>query len=98
MELTSRRQRRTQGRNERGASRILSSGGFIALTADGCPSLMIPVASAATASALLQRYRDQHCIGASDMRDGCGNIYANEGTLVATVSWGFRRKVNAIPG
>jgi hypothetical protein len=42
------------------------------------------------ASAIFQQYRDHYGIGASDMSEGCGNIYANDGTLVATVSYNGR--------
>ena len=60
------------------------------LAASGCPALRIPVASADMASAMLQQYRDYYGVGASDVSDGCGNIHANDGTLVARVSYNGR--------
>ena len=73
-----------------GAPTVTATGGFLYLAADGCPTLTIPVASADMASAMLSRYRDQYSLGASDLRDRCGNIYADDGTLVATVSYNGR--------
>ena len=69
---------------------LITNGGFITLAAIGCPALRIPVASADMASAMLQRYRNLYGIGASDMSEGFGNIYANNGTLVARVSYNGR--------
>ena len=65
-------------------------GGYIFLAAEGCPTVEIPVASADTAAVLFTQYRDRHGVGASDMKEGCGNIYANDGTLVARVSYNGR--------
>jgi hypothetical protein len=73
-----------------GAATVTSTGGFLSLAADGCPTLRIPVASADKASALLSRYRDRFGIGASDMKEGCGDIRADDGTLVARVSYNGR--------
>ncbi len=39
------------------------------------------------ASAMFQQYRDRNGIGASDMKPNCGNIFADDGTLVAKVSY-----------
>ena len=64
-----------------------SAGGVLSLAADGFPTLMIPVTSADEASALLQRYRNHYGIGASNMSEGCGNVLATDGTLLAKVSY-----------
>jgi hypothetical protein len=69
---------------------VTGTGGFLYLAADGCPTLRIPVASADAASALLSRYRDRFGIGASDLKKGCGDIRADDGTLVARVSYNGR--------
>jgi hypothetical protein len=66
------------------------SGGYIYLAASGCPTLKIPVESADMASAMFQQYRDRNGIGASDMKPHCGNIFADDGTLVAKVSYNGR--------
>jgi hypothetical protein len=71
-------------------SRMTSTNGYLSLAADGCPTLKIPVDSATMASALLSRYRDHFGIGASDMKEGCGDIRADDGTLVARVSYNGR--------
>jgi hypothetical protein len=42
------------------------------------------------ASAMLAAYRDKYCLGASDMNEGCGNIVAEDGTVVARVSYNGR--------
>jgi hypothetical protein len=76
--------------NTKAVSTVNPLGGYIYLAAGGCAILRIPVESADMASAMFQRYRDQNCIGASDMKTGCGNIYANDGTLVAKVSYNGR--------
>jgi hypothetical protein len=73
-----------------GAPTVTGTGGFLYLAADGCPTMRIPVASADRASALLSRYRDRFGIGASDMKQGCGDIHADDGTLVARVSYNGR--------
>jgi len=39
---------------------------------------------------MLAQYRDRYDIGASDMAEGCGNIYADDGALVARVSYNGR--------
>ncbi len=64
--------------------------GYIYLSASGCPTLKIPVKSADVASAMFQQYRDQNEIGASDMNADCGSIFADDGTLVAKVSYNGR--------
>lgn len=64
--------------------------GYLYLSADGCPTLWVLVASADMASAMLAAYRDKYGIGASDMNDGCGNILAEDGALVARVSYNGR--------
>ena len=64
--------------------------GYVYLSADGCPTLRVPVASADMASALLTAYRDKYGIGASDMNDGSGNVIAEDGTLVARVLYNGR--------
>jgi len=66
------------------------SGGYIYLAASGCPILKIPVESADMASAMFQQYRDRNGIGASDMMPHCGSIFADDGTLVANVSYNGR--------
>jgi hypothetical protein len=66
------------------------TGGFLTLAADDCPTLRIPVTSADVASALLSRYRDRFGIGASDMKEACGDIRDDDGTLVAKVSYNGR--------
>jgi hypothetical protein len=66
------------------------SGGYIYLAASGCPTLKIPVESADMASAMFQQYRDRNGIGASDMKSDCGSIFADDGTLVAKVSYNGR--------
>jgi hypothetical protein len=73
-----------------GAPTVTATGGFLYLAADGCPTMRIPVASADAASALLSGYRDRFGIGASDMKRGCGDIRADDGTLVARVSYNGR--------
>jgi hypothetical protein len=65
-------------------------GGYIYLAARGCSTLKIPVESADMAVAMFCRYRDDNYLGASDMKRNCGNIYANDGTLVARVSYNGR--------
>lgn len=65
-------------------------GGYIYLAASGCPTLRIPVASADMASAMLLAYCGRYDIGASEMKAGCGNIHADDGTLVAVVSYNGR--------
>ena len=67
-----------------------NASGYLYLAADGCPTLRIPVDSADMASGALQQYVDRYCIGASDMSAGFGNIYTNDGTLVAKVSFNGR--------
>jgi hypothetical protein len=64
--------------------------GYLLLAAEGCPTIKTRVASADEASALFTQYRDEHGIGASEMKAGCGNIYADDGTLVARVSYNGR--------
>lgn len=64
--------------------------GYLFLAADACPTLKIPVDSADVASAMLAHYRDKYHLGASDLARGCGNIYAQDGTLVAAVSYNGR--------
>jgi hypothetical protein len=65
-------------------------GGFLYLAADACPTLKVPVASADQASALFQQYRDRYCLGASDLNEDCGALYAVDGRLVARVSYNGR--------
>jgi hypothetical protein len=69
---------------------VTKPSGYLLLAADGCPTLRIPVWSAATASALLEQYRDGYGIGASDMKNGCGNLHTDDGKLVARVSYNGR--------
>jgi len=64
--------------------------GVLVLAADACPTLNVPVTSTAEASARWQAYRDQYCLGSSDMSEECGNIYDHTGTLLATVSYNGR--------
>lgn len=64
--------------------------GYIYLAASGCRTLKVPVESADMASAVFQRYRDENGIGASDLKQNCGNIYASDGKLVARVSYNGR--------
>jgi hypothetical protein len=64
--------------------------GYLFLAADGCPTLKVPVTSADAAASLFARYRDHCGIGASGMKEGCGNIYTHEGTIVARVSYNGR--------
>jgi hypothetical protein len=66
------------------------SGGYVYLAASGCAALKIPIQSADMASAMFQQYRDRNGIGASDMKPDCGSIFANDGTLVAKVSYNGR--------
>jgi hypothetical protein len=66
------------------------SGGYIYLAASGCPTLKIPIESADMASAMFQQYRDRNGIGASDMMPHCGSIFADDGTMVANVSYNGR--------
>jgi hypothetical protein len=73
-----------------GTSATTDMRGYLNLAADGCPTLKIPINSATMASALLSRYRDHFGIGASDMKDWCGDIRAKDGTLVARVSYNGR--------
>ena len=68
----------------------LPGGGYIYLAASGCPTLKIPIESADMASAMFQQYRERYGIGASDMKADCGSIFANDGTLVAKVSYNGR--------
>jgi hypothetical protein len=72
------------------ASELMTSGGYIYLAAIGCPTLKIPVQSADMASAMLEQYRDRNGIGASDMKPHSGSIFADDGTLVARVSYNGR--------
>jgi hypothetical protein len=73
------------------AGQLPVCGGYsIYLAASGCPTLKIPVQSADMASAMFQRYRDWNGIGASDMKLDCGSVFANDGTLVAKVSYNGR--------
>jgi hypothetical protein len=67
-----------------------TSGGFLTLAGAGCLTLRIPVGSADEASAMFQGYRDHYCLGESDLSRDCGNIFANDGTLVAMVSYNGR--------
>jgi hypothetical protein len=71
-------------------SKLLVSGGYIYLAATGCPTLRISVQSADMASAMFRQYRDRNGIGASDMKSDCGSIFADDGTLVAKVSYNGR--------
>ena len=64
--------------------------GYLLLTAEGCPTLKLPVTSADAAASLFARYRDYYGIGASDMKEGCGNICSHEGTAIARVSYNGR--------
>lgn len=64
--------------------------GYVFLAADGCPTLKVPVTSADSAASLFARYRNHYGIGASGMKEGCGNIYAYDGTIVARVSYNGR--------
>jgi hypothetical protein len=73
-----------------GSKKAVATEGFILLAAAGCPTRRVLVASAGSASTLFERYRDHFGIGASDMTENCGNIYANDGTLVARVSYNGR--------
>src|SRR5579872_442708 len=72
------------------ANELLVRGGYIYLAASGSPTLKIPVQSADMASAMLQQYRDRNGIGASDMKPHCGSIFADDGTLIAEVSYNGR--------
>jgi len=66
------------------------SGGYIYLAATGCPTLKIPVQSADIASAIFQQFRDRNGIAASDMTADCGSVFADDGTIVAKVSYNGR--------
>ena len=52
--------------------------------------IRFPVDTAGMASAMLLHYRDEHSLGASDLHDRCGDVCANDGTLVARVSYNGR--------
>lgn len=67
-----------------------NSSGYIYLAAVGCPTLRVPVDTANMASAMLTHYRDKYELAASDMQEGCGNIYQNDGELVARASYNGR--------
>lgn len=69
---------------------VTNPSGYVYLAALGAPTVKVPVNTADEASALFGRYRDQYGLGASDLHDRCGNIYANDGTLVARVSYNGR--------
>jgi hypothetical protein len=69
---------------------MTNASGYVYLTAIGAPTAKIPVATADQASAIFARYRDQFGLGASDLHERCGNIYAKDGTLVAKVSYNGR--------
>lgn len=64
--------------------------GYVVLTAAGSPTLRIPVDTADMASAMLLHYCDKHCLGASDLGERCGDVYDDNGTLVARVSYNGR--------
>ncbi len=69
---------------------MTNDSGFVYLAAQGAPTKMVAVESADRASAVFARYRDQYALGASDLHERCGNIYASDGTLVARVSYNGR--------
>jgi hypothetical protein len=68
----------------------MARGGYIYLAADGCPTLKVPVSSADMASAVLGKYRDENGLGSSAFNARCGNVYTNDGKLVARVSYNGR--------
>lgn len=67
-----------------------TAGGFILLSARMCPLLKVPVDSADMASGQMLGYIRQFNLGGSDLSAKCGNIYSNDGTLVARVSYNGR--------
>ena len=69
---------------------MIKSAGYIYLAGEGAPTVKVPVSTADEASAIFTRYRDQHGLGASDLLERSGNIYASDGTLVAKVSYNGR--------
>jgi hypothetical protein len=66
---------------------LTNTSSYVYLAADGAPTLQVPVATADHGSAVFARYRDQYALGASDLHQRCGNIYAEDGTLVARISY-----------
>ena len=76
--------------NNSALRRPIKPNGYLLLAAEGCASLKIAVQSADMASVMFQQYRDRNGIGASDMKSGCGSIFAEDGTLVAKVSYNGR--------
>lgn len=64
--------------------------GYLYLAAVGARTEKVPVDTADRASAVFARYRDRYALGASDLHERCGNIYASDGTLVAKVSYNGR--------
>jgi hypothetical protein len=69
---------------------LTNTSGYVYLAAAGAPTVKAPVSTADQASATFVCYRDQHGLGASDLADRCGNIYATDGSLVARISYNGR--------
>lgn len=62
----------------------------IHLAAKGCATFDLIVVDSASASEVWCSYRDEHNLGASDMKRGCGNVTDESGKLVARVSYNGR--------
>lgn len=60
------------------------------LAANGCPTLRIRVPDSESASFLFTNYRDSYCLGASDMKRNCGNVYDSTGAVIAHISYNGR--------
>jgi hypothetical protein len=69
---------------------IALSSGYLRLAAVGCPTLRVPVNDAEQIVRVWERYRDENGIGASDMQNGCGDLIATDGTIVARISYNGR--------
>lgn len=65
-------------------------GGFVRLSAKGCPTINCPVRTAEDAAFAWSSYRDRWDVTGSTMKRDSGRIYANDGTLVAYVSYNGR--------
>ncbi len=69
---------------------ITIRGGYLKLAAVGCPTLHFPVNDAKQIVKIWELYRDTYGIGASDMKDGCGDLIATDGSVVARISYNGR--------
>ena len=69
---------------------IAIRGGYLKLSAVGCPTLHVLVNDAEQIVRTWERYRDENGIGASEMKCGCGDLVAADGGVVARVSYNGR--------